>query len=368
MTGAMYAAIAGLRTHMSKMNVIGNNIANVNTAGYKSQRTIFKDAIYTMYSNGSNGTEQVGGKNPAQIGYGSQISSIDLNMASGSFNPGRSTDCTISGDGFFLVGDKTIAGQIDPNDPTTLAALNLTRVGDFEFKADGYLCDGSGNPVYGFLTTGVDKDGKPIVSDQLVPIRLPRVDDKGDVQYPTATDPADPNKAGPLKDAVGKDAAGNEIELPKIQLEGLSVNPDTGAISGFIKGQEKPIVIGFLAIGNVTNPGGLTHDEGFYYKAADGAGDLSVSMLGGYGKELGIGYVNGSLVDTNANPDAKPSNKMAIGNAGGTKLITGGLEGSNVDLATEISEMITTQRGYQANSRIITVTDSMLEELVNMKR
>ena len=88
MTGAMYAAIAGLKTHMSKLNVIGNNIANVNTNGYKSQRTIFKDAMYTMYSSGSDGTTTTGGKNPSQIGYGSQISSIDLNMSTGSYAPG----------------------------------------------------------------------------------------------------------------------------------------------------------------------------------------------------------------------------------------------------------------------------------------
>ena len=111
----MYAAIAGLKTHMSKMNVIGNNIANVNTNGYKSQRTIFKDAMYTMYSSGSDGTTTTAGRNPSQVGYGSQVSSIDLNMATGSYAPGISTDCMIYGDGFFMVGDKNV--NIDPLDP-----------------------------------------------------------------------------------------------------------------------------------------------------------------------------------------------------------------------------------------------------------
>ena len=98
-------------------------------------------------------------------------------------------------------------------------------------------------------------------------------------------------------------------------------------------------------------------------------------MLGGMAEDLGIYSVNGSLFDAAVaalgDVDDAPtsqSEKMLIGSAGGTNLMTGGLEGSNVDLATEISEMITTQRGYQANTRIITVTDSMLEELVNMKR
>ena len=96
MTGAMYAAIAGLKTHMQKLNVIGNNVANVNTQGYKAQRAIFKDAMYTLYSSGSNGTEVKGGQNPSQIGYGSQISSIDLNMRPGSFSPGNPMDCMIA--------------------------------------------------------------------------------------------------------------------------------------------------------------------------------------------------------------------------------------------------------------------------------
>lgn len=393
MTGAMYAAIAGLKTHMSKMNVIGNNIANVNTAGYKTQRTIFKDAMYTTYSSGSDGTATTGGKNPGQIGYGSMVSTIDLDMHTGTFTPGRTTDCMLYGDGFFLVGDKDIAGVIDPTNPESLKSLQMTRVGDFEFKADGYLCDGNGNPVYGFMTTGVDKDGKPIVSDQLVPIRLPKMrkmyidtqnpDDpaitqeafdkldpadqakyeaKIEVLYPKADDGQ--GNATILQDQVGQDADGNPVEYANAWLDGITINKDTGAITGTLKDSDLPVTVGFLAIGNVTNPNGVSHEDGFYYSAKEGAGDLQVSLMNGAAEDLGINRVNGSLLGA----DQEGSEKMLIGSAGGTQMITGGLEGSNVDLATEISEMITTQRGYQANSRIITVTDTMLEELVNMKR
>lgn len=398
MTGAMYAAIAGLKTHMSKLNVIGNNIANVNTNGYKSQRTVFKDAMYTMYSSGSDGTTTTGGKNPSQIGYGSQISTIDLNMSTGSYAPGNSLDCMIYGDGFFLVGDKDVANVIDPTNPESVKSLNLTRVGDFSFKADGYLSDGSGSTVYGFLVTGVDVEGKPIVSDQLVPIRLPKIEKtyvdnnnpdtvltqaeydeavatdptvaanytaKYTVQYPkdTAEDGTTPIA---LKDYAAVDGEGNVTELAFAQMDSISINSETGAITGTCKDTDELITIGYIAIGNVTNPNGVTHSGGFYYTAAEGAGDLQVSLLGGVAEDLGIAYVNGSLY---ASEDGlTQSQKMLIGSAGGTNLMTGGLEGSNVDLATEISELITTQRGYQANTRIITVTDSMLEELVNMKR
>ncbi len=409
MTGAMYAAIAGLKTHMSKMNVIGNNIANVNTAGYKSQRTVFKDAMYTMYRNGSDGTSTTGGRNPAQIGYGSQVSTIDLNMSSGSYAPGNAMDCMIDGDGFFLVGDKDVANVIDGKNPTSFKSLSLTRVGDFAFDASGYLVDGNGSCVYGFMAAGVDTEGKPLVSDQLVAIRLPKMkttytyyehvkdadgnvttteieeDDymagiagpaedgvtfsrkaNSEIVYPVVTDG---DKAIPLKDAEG--------DLPFAQLDSISIDESTGRISGTIKDSDEWVTIGFVAIGNVTNPNGVTHTGGFYYQAGDGAGDLQISLLGGAAEDLKtinggmLQYVNGSLAAAGEDDDENAqrlSEKAVIGSAGTTGLLTGGLEGSNVDLATEISEMITTQRGYQANTRIITVTDAMLEELVNMKR
>lgn len=87
MTGAMYAAIGGLKTHMTNLNVIGNNIANVNTTAYKAQRMIFQESLYTTRRAGSDGTATRGGNTPSQIGYGSQVGSIDLNMAPGTFNP-----------------------------------------------------------------------------------------------------------------------------------------------------------------------------------------------------------------------------------------------------------------------------------------
>lgn len=389
MTGAMYAAISGLKTHMEKLNVIGNNIANVNTYGYKSQRTVFKEALYTTLSGGSNGTSQAGGNNPSQIGYGVEVGSIGLDMSTGNYSPtGRATDCMIDGDGFFLVGDKTVADNIDPTNPDSLKSLTLTRVGDFEFRADGYLCDGNGQVVYGFLTTSYkDENDNTItgVSDQLVPIRLPKMeitqvdtgdqDDEGNpitktvytVAYPTTGE----NGTGVLKDATATDENGDPTgeELDFAAFDSIAIDGTTGKITGTTKDTDETVVIGYLAIGNVTNPNGVSHQSGPYYKALEGAGDLSISMLGGVASDLGIEYVNGSLLNTDdAGDDVVLPDGMKINSAGTTGLITGGLEASKTDLATEISEMITTQRGYQANTRIITVTDSMLEELVNIKR
>lgn len=416
MTGAMYAAIAGMKTHMNKLNVIGNNVANVNTSGYKAQRTVFRDALYTMYSSGSDGTATTGGKNPSQVGYGSSISSIDLNMTTSTYTPGRPMDCMLYGDGFFLVGSKDVANVIDAKDPNSFKGLTLTRVGDFEFKADGYLTDGKGNPVYGFMTVGTDADGNPIVSDQLVPIRLPRMEKvavkpgtsdpfEGDmdtavegkdyewsytVRYPVAAKTDDGKQVTDHTELLKPDVESSRLEdywpvnkdgdpvdsetnpLAFAQIDGLEIDPKSGKISGTLKDTDQVVTIGYLAVGNVTNPNGVSHTGDSYYKCGNGAGDLQISMLGGAAstiKTVGGGtltHVNGSLAELVQGEEL--SKKSEITSAGSTELITGGLEASNVDLATEISEMITTQRGYQANTRIVTVTDAMLEELVNMKR
>jgi flagellar hook protein FlgE len=374
----MYAAISGLKSHMNKLNVIGNNIANINTYGYKSGRTVFQTELYTTMKNGSNGTSTTGGMNPSQIGYGATVGSIDIDMSTGTYSPtGKSTDCMIDGDGFFLVGDKSIADTIDGSDASTLKALTLTRVGDFEFKADGYLTDGQGNVVYGFLTKETDAEGNPIVSDQLVPIRYPGMKTETDATTGKTTYtimyPQEDGTTKKLTNAT--DANNNNEEYPFAQFDSISIDSKTGKISGICKDNDQDVTIGFIAIGNVTNPNGVTQESGTYYRAGDGAGDLTISLLGGVAADLTIDtagtklqYVNASSRDTAAGGTTGSPEGMRILSAGTTGLITGGLEMSKTDLATEISEMITTQRGYQANTRIITVTDSMLEELVNMKR
>jgi flagellar hook protein FlgE len=387
MTGAMSSAIAGLKAHMDKLNVIGNNIANVNTWGFKPSRVSFQDSLYTTSSAGSNGTATVGSRNPSQIGYGTSIGSIDLDMSTGTYTAtGWGLDTMIQGDGFFLVGDKTTGSYIDPTDPETLKSLTLTRVGDFSFGADGYLVDGRGNVVYGFMSVQVqaqdengdpmeDEDGNPIyttqICDQLVPIRYPLQDAEGNVKWPTF------GEDGRLQDAV---AGADEQAYTKASIDGVSIDENTGKIVATVAGSDQPVTIGYLAIGKVTNPNGVTHTNGYYYKAQEGAGDLTITSIGNAVADEGVTYVNGSLLmgedndwanltpEELENLDTVPPTGMQVEHAGGTVLNTGGLEGSKTDLATEISEMITTQRGYQANTRIITVTDTMLEELVNMKR
>jgi flagellar hook protein FlgE len=317
MVKSMFAAVAGLRAHQSKMDVIGNNIANVNTYGYKSARATFSDVYYATTSGAGSSGEVYGGTNPSQVGYGSKINSIDSLMTSGgAAATDSSTDCMIEGNGFFLVGTKgtelelseaeegTTVGGV-ATDQTALSALKLTRVGIFNFDEDGYLVDSNGMCAYGFQPNGEDateEDGE-INTLALSEIRLPN--------------------------ALGEDSD----EYEPIQLSSISIGSD-GIITG-VNDAEEVITIGQIALANVPNPNALERGANGYYTAKNNTGTITVN----------------------------PSGQNSTG-----QISSGYLEMSNVDLSKEFTEMITCQRGFQANTRIITVTDTMLEELVNLKR
>ena len=369
LTGAMSAAITGLKAHMDALNVVGNNVANVNTYGYKAGRVTFRESIYSTQSAGAAGTTATGGTNPRQIGYGTSVGTIDLDMATSSLeSTGYGLDVAIQGDGFFLVGPK----NLDITSMESVKSLSFTKVGDFRFDADGYLVDGAGNVVYGFMTqTGADgatgapvgTDEEPGVSTDLVPIRLPMkeagtndaiyvgVGDDGRNIYPDDPDDGfDPDNL-----------AGN------VTLENISID-ENGCITGTNKDTGDPVVVGYIALGTVANPNGLLHTDGPYYNAAEAAGDARVFAPN---SSVTGNLMNGKIQDpdggggaggNNVDPDSALAANSEVG------LMPGFLEASGTDLATEFSNMIVYQRGYQANTRIITVTDSMLEELVNIKR
>ena len=160
-------------------------------------------------------------------------------------------------------------------------------------------------------------------------------------------------------------------------MDSISIDEKTGRISGTTKDTDQHITIGFLAIGNVTNPNGVTQVTGTYFQCGDGAGSMSISMLGGSAATVyDKANLTGMDVDANGNwspgagaavtvttgmthitsngeaPATDVSDSMSIKTGGTTKLLTSGLEQTNTDLATEISNMIFMQRGYQANTRI----------------
>lgn len=432
----MYAAIGGLKTHMANLNVIGNNIANVNTNAYKAQRMTFQESLYTTSRSGSDGGVTTGGNNPSQIGYGASIGSIDLNMAAGTYSPtGFGLDCMIDGEGFFMVGDK----DMTINSAEDLTKPMLSRMGDFWKDPEGYICDRRGNVLYGFATVynpdykanasdteieDAQKAGKNITdklipSGQLVPLRLPlaaavpttenggidangkQVWTAGDPVYgmlgaPTGTNAARQNvqltdtsfytngklDAAKLKQVGGTvDDQGKPVDMTAdyltslnvpvpnttdevIGIKNLQINEQGGIFGTCENGQT--VLLGYAAIANVDSPDGVTHLGGCYYQAMEGSGDLTISGVGGV---MSNQFLNNQRTIPGANNTSTPPPlKEAIGQGKGIKIRNAGLEASTADVATEFSNMILTQRGYQANTRIVTVTDSMLEELVNMKR
>ncbi len=137
MLGSMYSAVSGLAAHQTKMNVIGNNIANVNTYGFKSSRVTFSDVFYQTMNGASGPTTNSGGTNPTQLGYGAKVKSIDvINTRAGSATTDRPLDVYINGEGYLPVKDSN-------------GIIKYTRVGVLGFDVAGNLVDSSGNMVLG---------------------------------------------------------------------------------------------------------------------------------------------------------------------------------------------------------------------------
>ncbi len=311
MIKSMFSGVSGLRTHQSKMDVIGNNIANVNTYGFKASRATFKESIYQTISSSSDGSTTFGGKNASQVGYGSQVASIDLLFTAGSYAPTDSpTDVMIDGQGLFMVGKKDAGGATGyvknrtDTDKGEIDKLFLSRVGDFKIDGQGYLVDSNGYVAYGFVNATAGNTFTPTLTE-LKPIRIQ-------------------NKTGNYDTADGE----------RLNVASISIDSN-GTVLGINADTNQSIVIGRIGIANVTNTNALEKSQGPYYKALKNVGAVQA---------------------------------FEAGKGGTGQIMSNGLEMANVDLAREFSDMITTQRGFQANTRIITVSDQMLEEIMSIKR
>jgi flagellar hook protein FlgE len=276
MIRGMYSAISGLRSHQIMLDVTSNNLANVNTVGYKASRTTFKDQLQQTLYGGSAGGANTGGTNAAQVGLGVQLGSIDGVMTGGSMQPtGNPLDVAIQGDGWF---------QVTMGPATDASQYTYTRAGNF------------------------------------------RVDDQGRLV----------NAEGYF--AVGRNANTNALEYITVdpQATGVAIGPD-GAVSYVPAAGGPRQTDHYLELAKFPNENGLLRLSGNRWGAHPAAGAPSTSRPG--------------------------SNNGAFGfTIGGT------LEMSNVDLAGEFTNMIVAQRGFQANSRVISTSDEMLQDLVNLKR
>lgn len=279
---AMFSAISGLTVHQTMLDVTANNIANVNTIGFKSERASFEDALSQLERGSSAPTTTMGGTDAEQVGLGVRLGSINNTMTAGAIQTtGNSLDVTIQGDGFFRI----VA------DPTTLGGSPVymyTRAGNFTTDANGDLVTNGGQFVVGFK---LDSSGNPLTG------------------------------------------AANETKI--------TVPPGSQSVT-----------IGQNGTVSVTDSAGAVTK-------------IAVLSLATFPNNAGLQRVSGNNWIANNNSGTETAN-IAGTNGLGT-LIPGAVEMSNVDLAQEFTNMITAERGFQANSRVISTADEMLQELVNLK-
>lgn len=264
MLRSLYSGVTGMKNHQVKLDVIANNISNVNTTGFKASTVSFQDLVSQTIRNAQKADANKGGSNPAQVGTGSTVGSIDTTFIQGTLQyTGRPLDLAIEGNGFFVVEDPDSKNY-------------FTRDGNFRLDSEGYLVNSRGLRV---LAT-----------------------DESQIQITDAIDTISVDKFG---------------TLTAFDNQGTVIAQKT------------------LGIAYIKNPESLLKEGYNLYSPSDATGGGDIAQAGTSGR--------GSVEAYN-------------------------LEMSNVDLSTEFAGLITTQRGYQANARVITVSDQILEELVNLKR
>lgn len=305
MLKSLYSGITGMKGQQTKMDVISNNIANVNTMGFKSQKVTFQDMISQTNASaqGPNANGR-GGINAQQVGLGTQVASTGMLMQGGSLQySGRSLDFAIqNGDNsFFIVSENGI--PVDGNgDPTGEPQVNYTRDGGFYLDNNANLTTANGYKVMGYAPNAV-----------------------------TAEDDFDNNLPTALKEIVIDQTLtvnGQDISLQDYNID------NTGTIKATYS-DGNTYILGRVALANFANPDGLEKTGNNMYNATSNSGNPVEGAPG----DDGYGLVRSGF------------NEM-----------------SNVDLASEFTEMIVTSRAYQANSRSITTSDEMLQELINLKR
>lgn len=291
MLRSMYTSITGLKNHQAMLDVTANNIANVNTYGFKGSTVSFQDQLSQTLQGASAPTSNLGGTNAQQVGLGSRIGSITQNHGSGSIaTTGRPTDLAIDGDGYFRV----------TNDPNGLAGgtqeTYYMRNGEFKLDQAGDLVTSDGYYVIG---RGVDPAGPPAPAPQ-IPLASPET----------------------------------TLRIDPSTITDWSIGAD-GKVVGTDITTGNRTTIGWVTLAKFANPSGLVAEGGNKWRDSPNSGAEIADVAG----TNGLG-----------------------------SLASGALEMSNVDLATEFTDMIRAQRGFQANSRVITTSDEILQELVNLKR
>jgi flagellar hook protein FlgE len=385
MLRSLFSGISGLRAHQQMMDVTGNNIANVNTIGYKSSQVVFQDTLSQMVNAAGAPQNGAGGTNPAQVGLGVRTASINANFGQGAAETtGKSTDLMIQGDGFFVV--KSGGEEL------------YTRAGSFSFDANGALTTPNGQTVQGWSgvngvvnTANAPGDIKLPIGVTLSPTLTTNITLTGNFSNEAAVGDTQ-QMAVKVYDANGA-ANPMVVQFTKADSDTWTMSlPDGSTVDVDFTAGKGPATV--AAGGYTFDTHDLTQFSGLtsaHVSNSDGSasGVLSAYTVSNTGQIVGV-FSNG-LKETlgqvalanfnNVNGLEKIGDSMfrstvnsglaQVGPAGtqGLGLITSGaLEMSNVDLAQEFTNLVIAQRGFQANSRIITTSDEILQELVNLKR
>lgn len=476
MMRSMYAGVSGLKNHQTKMDVIGNNIANVNTTGYKKSRAVFKDTLYQTIRGASRPTDARGGTNPMGVGLGMTLSSIDqIHTPAPAATTNKITDMAIDGNGYFVLesggqkfysragnfdfdkmgnlvntsngykvhgwmADKT---QFDPSGNWMIDTVKATQPIDIsgfktiepsattEIKFSGNLNSNlavnnpPNNPENVIITSKEIYDSLgnkhtiyfrfyKTAENQVIDVNY--VDDAGSTQTaqvkvnqwncdvsfdpdfpaPSGGPPGDLTATQTIENVILFDSEGNyptkvEVAGKKYQITGITttgyifppVQPLTAVMTNGADNINFDVDFSRLTQWESKSTAWAEHQNGY------SMGNLVSFTIGIDGTISGV-YDNGETrnlarvaLANFQNPAGllqAGSNLFQVSNNSGDPLVgapgdqgmggilPGSLEMSNVDLSEEFTDMIVTQRGFQANSRIITTSDEMLQELVNLKR
>lgn len=421
MMRALFAGVSGLRNHLTRMDVIGNNIANVNTVAFKSSRVTFKEAFVQLVSGASRPSATLGGTNPIQIGTGVNMGSVDQLFSQGSLeNTGQPLDLAIQGDAFFVLnnGNSSVysrAGnlQLDANgnliNPGTgylVQGINADDRGNFTsgtaisgihigltdkapaqatslISLTGNLDSSAGVGAFKSMTTTVyDSTGAPHVLtlsfEKTGASEWSWTADVGGTPPTGTVSPAGSGlvtfgPTGQLLSFTYPGGGGNMTITPAggglpfdITLDPGTVNTTNG-LAGFanpsnaVVREQNGFPAGSLINISVDANGVIS---GFFDNGVTRS--LAQIALATFNNPGGLVRSNDGMYQSTPN-----SGLAVVGFAGGTSRSTitpGALEGSNVDISNEFTNMIVTQRGFQANARVVTTADEILNDLVNLRR
>lgn len=344
MLRSLYSGISGMKVNQTKLDVIGNNLANVSTTAFKGSRVNFSTTISQTLGSASAASDSLGGVNGKQIGLGAQISSIDKIMSQGSMqSTSRSLDVAVDGSGYFMVatgpaltGDAKDSITIVNNGVGTMPANNslaYTRDGSFVLDNEGNLLTSKGYRVLGFAMETTDPQQNT---------KIDNIDDKGNVLYVESNNStkAIDDKLVSLKipDKVTKiDKAGNKTQ---VAVKSFNISAD-GLITGVLETGEIT-ALGQIAMSSFKNEVGLTDIGNNMYEPSGSSGAAIISS----GKNSTAGRNSSGYGD----------------------ILQGYLEMSGVDMAEQFTDMIVATKAFQAAGKTITTGDEILSEIINLKR